>query len=113
MYKTVLTAGAMLGLASPAFALSALPAPERTPIIEQVRADCAWVDNKWTYKKGDKMLVCRPDRPRGAGWIWHREGGREGWYHKTRREFFHKNWLRRLPCRESPAPRAGLFRMWS
>lgn len=72
----------------PAFA--AMPAqrlPASPPVAENIRADCHWVDNKWTYRKGDKVLVCRPDRPRGAGWIWFREGNRTGWYHRGRKEW--------------------------
>ena len=92
MMKTMMAAGVLVALASPAFAISAVPAPDHGTLIQDVRADCRWVDNKWTYRRGDKVLVCRPDRPRGFGWTWYREGGREGWYHKNRREWHNRNW---------------------
>ena len=92
MNKIILATGALCALATQASAHVSMPAPARAQIVDSVRADCMWVDNKWTYKRGDKMLVCRPDRPRGAGWTWYRDGGREGWYHKSRKEWSHKNW---------------------
>ena len=92
MKKIILTAGALFALASPAFAVPALPAPQQDTLVQNARSDCRWVDNKWTYRKGDKTLVCRPDRPSGRGWNWHREGGREGWYHGTRKAWHFNNW---------------------
>jgi hypothetical protein len=64
----------------------------QTSLIETVRSDCKWVDNKWTYQKGDKRLVCRPDRPTGKGWGWHREGNRSGWYHAGRKAWHNLVW---------------------
>lgn len=64
----------------------------KTSLVESARSDCRWVDNKWTYQRGDKRLVCRPDRPRGAGWGWHREGPRYGWYNANRKEWRHNAW---------------------
>jgi hypothetical protein len=64
-------------------------------MIQKVQAfhkDCAWVDNKWTYRRGDKVLVCRPNRPSGSGWIWHREGPRMGWYHSSRKAWHYDKW---------------------
>lgn len=61
-------------------------------LVENARGDCHWVDNKWTYQRGDKRLVCRPDRPRGAGWAWHNEGSRHGWYHGGRKEWHFNAW---------------------
>jgi hypothetical protein len=83
----------MLGIlaASPAVAMPQLPVVGAPSAIEKIRADCRWVDNKWTYRKGDKVLECRPDSP-GRGWIWHREGTRFGWYHPGRKEWHYKNW---------------------
>lgn len=63
-----------------------------TTLIEKARSDCTWVDNKWTYQKGDKRLVCRPNRPAGKGWGWHREGNRQGWYHATRKAWHNLAW---------------------
>lgn len=81
--------------AAPAFAAPMLAGPSiemaQLP-IEQARADCYWVDNRWTYQRGDKRLVCRPDRPRGGGWSWHRAGNRHGWYHNGRKSWNHRNW---------------------
>ena len=69
------------------------PRPAGQPsLVEQARADCRWVDNKWTYQRGDKVLVCRPDRPSGRGWSWHREGNRFGWWHAGRREWHYNGW---------------------
>jgi len=90
--KLLLATGAIFALASPAFAVTVTSAPVRTNLIENVRSDCRWVDNKWTYQRGDKRLVCRPDRPSGNGWGWHREGNRFGWYHAKRKEWNHTNW---------------------
>ena len=61
-------------------------------LVDKIRADCTWVDNKWTYQRGDKRLVCRPDRPSGEGWRWHREGMRYGWYHSGRKAWHHNAW---------------------
>jgi hypothetical protein len=64
-------------------------------IVQKVQAfhkDCAWVDNKWSYRRGDKVVVCRPNRPSGAGWIWHREGTRMGWYHPGRKAWHYDKW---------------------
>ena len=69
--------------------------PAVTSVIEQVQAyhrDCAWVDNKWTYRRGDKVVVCRPMRPAGSGWVWHREGNRFGWYHRGRKAWHNDKW---------------------
>ena len=95
MKKLLLTsmlATPAMALALPAIAAPQMPVTSAPSIVEQARADCAWVNNKWTYRRGDKMLVCRPDRPRGSGWSWYREGNREGWYHNKRREWNHKAW---------------------
>ena len=93
---SILTAAPVLGLASSSFA--APPSPQiqdlarQNSYVEKVRRDCVWVDNKWTYERGGKRLVCRPDRPTGLGWQWHREGERYGWYHGARREWHNRNW---------------------
>ena len=66
----------------PLLALTAPPATAAMPplasqgsgalsLVELARSDCKWVDNKWTYQRGDKRLVCRPNRPTGKGWGWH------------------------------------------
>ncbi|MFM9943587.1 MAG: hypothetical protein ACKVP7_29320 [Hyphomicrobiaceae bacterium] len=61
-------------------------------LVEKARSNCTWVDNKWTYQKGDKRLVCRPNRPAGKGWGWHREGNRTGWFHAGRKAWHNQAW---------------------
>ena len=90
----------------PALSLGVMAAPavaaplvsEKLPgdsAVQQVQAfhrDCRWVDNRWTYRRGDKVVVCRPMRPSGRGWIWHREGNRYGWYHSGRKAWHNERW---------------------
>lgn len=92
---SMLSAAPLLGLV----ATSASAAPTMTvptiaaeSMIEKARNDCRWVDNKWTYQRGDKRLVCRPNRPSGNGWRWHREGQRFGWYQPNRRTWHYNAW---------------------
>jgi hypothetical protein len=89
---SALAAMPLLAIASiPASALTvASPGVNHGTIVQQARRDCMWVDNKWTYQRGDKRLVCRPDRPDGKGWGWHREGNRFGWY-QSREKRWHNN----------------------
>ena len=61
-------------------------------LFDTVRSDCRWVDNRWTYQRGDRRLVCRPNRPAGLGWRWYREGPRFGWYNDRRREWNFNGW---------------------
>lgn len=68
------------------------PGAAHETLVEKARSDCKWVDNKWTYQRGDKRLVCRPDRPRGFGWKWHTEGNRFGWYHTRDKRWHHNAW---------------------
>lgn len=82
-------------IGAPAVAAPLIRAPaieDAAPPIVQIRSDCHWVDNKWTYQRGDKRLVCRPDRPRGNSWRWHREGTRYGWYNPGRKSWHNRNW---------------------
>ena len=60
--------------------------------VQGFHKDCAWVDNKWTYRRGDKVVVCRPHRPSGSGWTWRREGPRFGWYHTGRKAWHNDKW---------------------
>ena len=60
--------------------------------VQAFHKDCAWVDNKWTYRRGDKVVVCRPHRPSGSGWTWRREGPRFGWYHTGRKAWHNDKW---------------------
>lgn len=86
---------AFAGTGSPATAGPSIPVPAiaaDASLVEKVRRDCTWVDNKWTYQRGDKRLVCRPDRPSGAGWRWHREGNRYGWHNRDRNAWHHNAW---------------------
>ncbi|MEQ1696952.1 MAG: hypothetical protein ABL901_14040 [Hyphomicrobiaceae bacterium] len=91
---SALAAMPMLAIASiPASALTVTsPGIAHETLIEKARSDCRWVDNKWTYQRGDKRLVCRPDRPRGKGWGWHREGNRFGWYQSRGKRWHHNAW---------------------
>ncbi len=99
MKKFVLAAVAATGMLTlGAATASALPAPgamnsgTTETMVEKARRDCVWVNNKWTYQRGDKRLVCRPDRPRGSGWTWYREGNRYGWYQPRQKRWNHQNW---------------------
>jgi hypothetical protein len=88
-----------LAIATPLLvaALPATAAPQIQPlpstsVVEPARADCRWVDNKWTYQRGDKRIVCRPNRPSGRDWTWRREGPRFGWYNNSRRAWNYNAW---------------------
>lgn len=78
--------------ALPAAAAPQLPITSSQSIVEQARHDCRWVNNKWTERRGDKVVVCRPHRPEGRGWTWHREGNRFGWWNTGRRSWHHNAW---------------------
>ncbi len=95
VFLSVLTAAPLLGFAASASAAPAMPSPVTdapASIVEKARSDCRWVDNKWTYQRGDKRLECRPNRPSGRGWSWHREGNRFGWYNPTRKAWHFNAW---------------------
>lgn len=97
MPKTIYLAGMatalVLGFAANASAAPLLPTVgDSTSLVEKARADCKWVNNKWTYRKGDKTLVCRPDRPSGKGWVWHKEGNRFGWWNPKRKSWGFNGW---------------------
>ncbi len=79
-------------VASAAPAITNAVSAKDDSIVVLARRDCVWVDNKWTYQRGDKRLVCRPDRPTGQGWNWHREGTRYGWYNSGRKSWHNRNW---------------------
>ena len=87
-----LAAVPLLAAAVPASAAPQLPTIDSVSIVEKARHDCRWVDNKWTYRRGDKVIVCRPHRPSGRGWTWHREGNRFGWYNNQRRQWHYNAW---------------------
>ncbi|MEZ5852471.1 MAG: hypothetical protein R3D68_17705 [Hyphomicrobiaceae bacterium] len=67
-------------------------------LVEQVQAgwkyhrSCVWLGNGWGYRHRGKVIVCRPHRPRGGHWVWHSEGGRQGWYDQRRRSWHHRKW---------------------
>ena len=69
-----------------------LSGPSMVEKAQGYHRDCAWVNNKWTYRRGDKMLVCRPHRPEGRSWTWRREGPRVGWYDTRGKNWHHNNW---------------------
>lgn len=60
--------------------------------VQGYRRDCYWTGTGWGYKSKGKVLVCRPHKPPGSGWIWHSEGGRHGWYHSQRKAWHHNKW---------------------
>ncbi len=94
-FFSLLTAAPLLAFATSASAAPSMPTPPTdtpTSIVEKARADCRWVDNKWTYQRGDKRLECRPNRPSGRGWNWHREGNRFGWYNNGRKSWHFNAW---------------------
>lgn len=52
---------------------------------------CSWRDGRWVVDLGaGKLVVCRPNRPRGGSWMWHREGGREGWWDRRHKRWHHR-----------------------
>lgn len=54
------------------------------------RKDCYWTGSGWGYNSHGKVLVCRPHRPQGHGWVWHAEGKHHGWYHPQRRQWHYR-----------------------
>lgn len=99
--KTTLFAAAGLfaaAFAAPAVAaplLPANPASDAASLVTEVQGyryhrQCYWTGSGWGYKHGGKVLVCRPYKPSGAGWYWHNEGGRHGWYHRNHKRWHHK-----------------------
>ena len=89
----------VLGLAAPASAAPLAGARDNPAagegIIEKVytyRRDCYWTGTGWGYKKGTAVLVCRPYRPAGRGWVWYSDGGRHGWYHQSRKSWHYNKW---------------------
>lgn len=71
------------------------PAADTPSVVEQVQGyryhrKCVWVNNGWGYHSGGKVLVCRPYKPYGSGWVWHNEGNKHGWYHSKRKSWHHK-----------------------
>lgn len=92
---TALAAGAVALPASAAPLAPVRPAADAaSPVIEvqgyRYRRDCYWTGSGWGYKYHGKVLVCRPYKPYGSGWMWYSEGGRHGWYHPKRKHWHHK-----------------------
>lgn len=87
-----LAASTLLATGLPAMAAPQLPITTSPSIVEKARHDCRWVDNRWTERRGDKVIVCRPHRPSGRHWIWHREGNRFGWWNSQRRVWHYNAW---------------------
>jgi hypothetical protein len=79
--------------AAPLGVTPANPAVGET-LVDQVqyRRDCIWVNGGWYYGRPGKYLVCKPYRPYGRGWIWHKEGHRHGWYHPHRKHWHYNKW---------------------
>ena len=93
MLSSVLISLAAAGSPATAAPLSTVPTVAVDSIVEKTQRfhrDCRWVNNRWTYQRGDKALVCRPHRPRGAGWAWRRDGDRQGWYHPRRKAWHYQ-----------------------
>jgi hypothetical protein len=84
---TIVSLPAAAGPGLPNAGLANMPS-----IVDAIRTDCVWVDNRWTYQRGDKRLVCRPNRPEGRDWNWHREGNRYGWYNPRNKSWHYNNW---------------------
>lgn len=82
----------LLATGTPALAAPLLPITSTTSIIEKARHDCRWVNNRWTERRGDRVVVCRPHRPEGGGWNWRREGNRFGWWNTGRRQWHYNAW---------------------
>ncbi|MGE0698923.1 MAG: hypothetical protein AB7O57_07490 [Hyphomicrobiaceae bacterium] len=100
MMKSLVAAAGLAAVLTTAPALAA-PLPSKpadgVSMVESAqgyhyRKDCYWTGSGWGYKHRGKVLVCRPHRPRGAGWAWHSEGGRHGWYHSHRKSWHHNKW---------------------
>ena len=98
---TSLAAGILtLGLAAPAATAAPLGAARDNPaagesLVETVQGyhrSCYWTGTGWGYKSGVKVLVCKPHKPAGTGWVWHHEGPRHGWYHGKRKSWHHNKW---------------------
>ncbi|MEZ5817542.1 MAG: hypothetical protein R3D44_10700 [Hyphomicrobiaceae bacterium] len=70
------------------------PAADATSPVTHVqgyryRKDCYWTGSGWGYRHRGKVLVCRPYKPRGAGWVWYSEGPRHGWYNRRAKRWHH------------------------
>ena len=96
MIATALGSATLLCMASAHAAPTSLPrAQPDVSLVEQAQAfrrDCVWINNGWRYKRGASYVVCRPNRPSGRGWVWHREGDRYGWWDPRRRAWHHRDW---------------------
>ncbi len=78
---------------------SALPQTAKpdgaTSLVQQTASwryhrGCSWRDGRWVVDIGaGKIVVCRPNRPSGKYWEWHREGGREGWWDRRHKRWHH------------------------
>ncbi len=101
--KTSMTAGGLLALGLMVAPVTAAPlsgardnpaAGESLIEVAQgwkYQRNCVWVNNGWGHRdRYGKVLVCRPYKPYGRGWVWHKEGNREGW-HNTQRKAWHNN----------------------
>jgi hypothetical protein len=97
MKRVLMLSVAALGFAGvPAMAAPGVPSIAPTaPLAEKAQAfhrDCAWIGGRWGYRRGERVIVCRPFRPEGRGWVWHREGNRYGWWHSDRRAWHNDRW---------------------
>jgi hypothetical protein len=98
MYRKIAMA-ALIGAGTVASAL-ALPAATKSAsapsLVEKAAAwryhdKCAWHAGRWVVVIGGKDVLCRPVRPKGA-WVWHSEGGHEGWWDAKRKVWHYNNW---------------------
>ena len=83
--------------AAPAVAFQAPAAPTTgdlaTPVASwRYAANCGWRGNRWVLDLGNgRVSACRPNRP-GRNYVWHRDGGREGWYDRRQRDWHYKQY---------------------
>lgn len=85
--------GALLAGGCLATTASAAPLGARSPVEDQALISkvatyvCTRDDRGWHYMRGNRRMVCRPARPRGAFWGWKCEGPRCGWWHRNERRW--------------------------
>ena len=94
---SALGTAALMSIGSAQAAPTSLPGaqPTNSTLVEKTQAfrrNCVWINNGWRYKRGSSYVVCRPYRPSGRGWVWHREGDRFGWWDPRRRSWHNREW---------------------
>jgi hypothetical protein len=103
MKKSMVVAAAamMLGSLAPVASAAPLAGARDNPmaqhrLVEPARVvyhrHCYWTGKGWGYHYRGRILVCKPYRPKGHGWIWYHEGHRHGWYHPHRKVWHYNKW---------------------